>query len=58
MGEEPKMKSLGKGHCPFCGKEIEVKRARTVLSEPVKGEYDDRLVLEKWTQTKLGEETE
>jgi len=58
LSEEVKEKSLGKGTCPFCGKEIEVKRLRTVVSEPVKGEYDDQLVLEKSTQTKLGGEIE
>lgn len=39
--------------CPHCQKDIIIKKIRTIIEEPVKGEYKDSLKIEKSAQTKL-----
>jgi len=39
--------------CPHCKKFLVIKKLREVIEEPVKGEYKDRVVVEKSTQKRL-----
>ena len=38
-----KKKFIGSGKCPKCGYVFAVYKKRTVISEPVKGEYKEEL---------------
>jgi len=42
--------------CPHCKKRVKIERVRTVIQEPVKGEYKEYTKVEKDTQTKLKED--
>ena len=39
--------------CPHCKKFLVMKKVRDIILEPVKGEYKDRVVVEKSTQKRL-----
>ncbi len=39
--------------CPHCNQKMIVKKTRKVISDPVPGEYKERVVVEKDSQTTL-----
>lgn len=39
--------------CPHCKKFLIVKKVKTLVTEPVKAEYDEKIVVEKSTQKRL-----
>lgn len=39
--------------CPHCKKYLIIKKIKTTVEEPVKGEYQEKIVVEKSTQTRL-----
>jgi len=39
--------------CPHCKKYIEVKKIRKTIAEAVKGEYEDKIVVNKSRQSRL-----
>jgi len=39
--------------CPYCKKFLIVKKVREMITEPVKAEYEDEVIVEKSTQKRL-----
>jgi len=39
--------------CPHCNKRIVIKKTKKQISEPVPAEYDEKVIIEKDTQTIL-----
>ena len=42
--------------CPHCKKGVTLRRIRKVITEPIKGEYEEETIVEKSKQKKLLEE--
>ena len=58
MDEETKRKTIFEDEilCPHCNKGVTLRRIRKVITEPVKGEYEEETIVEKSKQKRLGEE--
>lgn len=41
--------------CPYCKKLVSVERVKEIIEKPVKGEYQERLVVTKSEQKSLNE---
>ena len=53
--DKPKTEFEEEIRCPHCKEYIEVKKIKTLTNEPVKAEYDEKLIVRKSVQKRLKE---